>query len=119
MGSLRSLDMNKVVQQIWCWAIPTFNVPGNENVEFDKVSSKQEQRTEWVLIKKDFDLIMHKLNSTPKIDLFASRLNCQIPNFVSYRPDPQSSAVNVFTLDWENVDFYAFTPFPIIPRVKK
>ena len=123
MGSLRSLEMDNVVQQIWYWAIhrniwlTATHVPGKENVEADKESRKQEQRTEWMLNKKDFNLLLHKLNFTPKIDLFASRLNCQIPKFVSYRPDPQSSAVNAFTLNWGNLEFYAFPPFTIIPRI--
>ena len=71
-----------------------------------------------MLNKKDFDLVLHKLNFTPKIDLFASKLNCEIPKFVSYRPDPShQSAVNAFTLYWRNLDFYAFPPFAIIPRI--
>ena len=88
MGSLRSLEMDNLVQRIWYWAIhrniwlTTTHVPGKENVKADKESRKQEQRTEWMLNKKDFDLLLHKLNFTPKIDLFASRLNCQISKFV-------------------------------------
>ena len=58
--------------------------------------------------------MLPKLSSTPKTDLFTSRLNCQIG---SYRPDSQSSVVNTFTLIWRNLDFYAFPPFAIIPRV--
>ena len=50
-------------------------------------------------------------------NLFASRLNFQITKFVSYRPDPNSSVVNAFTLNWGNLDFYAFPPFAIISRV--
>ena len=82
MGSLRSLEMDQVVQQSWYRAIhrniwlTATHVSRKKNVEADKESRKQEQRTEWMLNKKDFDLMLHKLNSTPKIDLFASRLNC-------------------------------------------
>ena len=74
--------MDKVVQQSWYQAIhrniwlTATHVSRKKNVEADKESRKQEQRTEWMLNKKDFDLMLHKLNSTPKIDLFASRLNC-------------------------------------------
>ena len=84
----------KVVQQIWYWAIhgniwlATTHAPGKKNVETDKESRKQEQRTEWMLNKKDFGRILHKRNCTPKINIFASRTDCQIANFVSYKPDP-------------------------------
>ena len=73
--------MDKVMQQSWYWAIhrniwlTTTHVSRKKNVEADKESRKQEQRTEWMLNKKDFYLMLHKLNSTPKIDLFALRLN--------------------------------------------
>ena len=77
----------------------------------------QETRTEWMLNKLDFQRIVQELKFNPKIDLFASRLNNQLPVFVSYRPDPLAMTINAFTLDWGKIPFYAFSPFSIIPRV--
>ena len=51
------------------------------------------------------------------IDLFASRLNAQIPRYVSWRPEPQCVAVDAFSIQWGNEVFYAFPPFALIPRV--
>lgn len=88
MVSLRLLEMDEVVQQTWYWVIhrnirlPVTHVPGKENSEADKESRKQEQRTEGMLNNKDIFLMLHKLNSAPKIGLGAPRLNCQIPKFV-------------------------------------
>ena len=52
----------------------------------------------------------------PTIDLFASRLNKQISTFL-YRPDPECSGVNAFSISWKHKDFYAFPPFAIVGRV--
>ena len=49
-------------------------------------------------------------------DLFASRLNAQLPSYVSWHPDPGCSAVNAFSIPWQSHIFYAFSPFSLIPR---
>ena len=59
-------------------------------------------------LKTVSDDIIKQLEFEPDIDLFASRLNRQILKFVSFRPDPQSIAVNVFIMDWGDKGFYAF-----------
>lgn len=37
---------------------------------------------------------------TPDIDLFASRLSHQLPNYVSWEPDPGAAAMDAFSLHW-------------------
>ena len=64
-----------------------------------------------------FSSISSQLNTNPKIDLFATRLNIQLSTFVSYRPDPKCIAVNAFLLDWSKLDFYAFPPFVCLNTV--
>ena len=120
MGSSRSQDMDEVVHKIWEWAISkhiwitTTHIPGILNTEADKESRLSETRTEWMLNKKDFNYVKEKLGFEPTIDLFATRINTQLEKFVSYRPDPNAFAINAFTLDWGNLDFYAFPPFSCI-----
>ena len=53
----------------------------------------------------------------PKIDLFASRLNNQLPRYVAWQPDPGAEAVDAFTLDWHSDKFFAFPPFSLLGRV--
>ena len=53
----------------------------------------------------------------PKVDLFASRLNCQIHPFVSWKPEPGTWAINAFSICCTNLIFYAFPPFSILGRV--
>ena len=123
MGSMVSMQMDVVVHEIWDWALSTKNwitathIPGIFNIEADKESRVQEERTEWILSKTVFDDIIKQLEFKPDIDLFASRLNKQIPEFVSFRPDPESMAVNAFNMDWGNKKFYAFPPFICVPHV--
>ena len=52
----------------------------------------------------------------PWVDLFASRLNHQVDTFVSWKPEPQAWAVDVFSLNWKDM-FYAFPPFSVLGRV--
>ena len=51
-----------------------------------------------------------------EIDLFASRLNKQIDNYVSWKPDPGATAVDAFSILSDRKPFYGFLPFSLIPR---
>ena len=53
----------------------------------------------------------------PEVDLFASRLNCQLTPFVSWKPEPGAWAVNAFSLCWTALKFYAFPPCSILGKV--
>ena len=51
--------------------------------------SRQNQReAEWMLDKTSVLNALRKLNVTPDIDLFASRINHQFTQCVAYKPDP-------------------------------
>ena len=45
---------------------------------------------------------------TPDIDLFATQINAQLPDYVSWRPDPSAMCINAFTLDWGGKSLYTF-----------
>ena len=49
--------------------------------------------------------------------LFASRLNKQLPVFCSFRPDPEASFINAFTISWANKKLYCFPPSSCILQV--
>ena len=51
-----------------------------------------------------------------EVDLFASRLSTQLPRFYSWRPDPQSQALDAFFQGWSKVRGYAFPPFALEGR---
>ena len=53
----------------------------------------------------------------PDIDLFASRINHQLSNYISWRPDPGAKAVDAFSVNWSLTYNYCFPPFSIILKV--
>ena len=53
----------------------------------------------------------------PDIDLFASRINHQLWNHISWRPDPGAKAVDAFSVNWSLTYSYYFPPFSIILKV--
>ena len=55
----------------------------------------------------------------PDIDLFASRVNHQIPEFVSWRPEPNAVVTDAFNLTWNYPLGYLFPPFSLIPLCLK
>ena len=51
------------------------------------------------------------------IDLFASRVNNQLPCYVSWEPDPYAWAIDSFTIDWSSCKGYIFPPFALVLRI--
>jgi hypothetical protein len=51
------------------------------------------------------------------IDLFASRINHQLPRYVSYLADPNAEFVDAFSLKWVHINGFAFPPFSIVGKV--
>ena len=70
-----------------------------------------------MLDNKTFKRVIRELGFQPVIDLFATRINNQLPRFVSFRPDPDAEAIDAFTIPWGDLDFYAFPPFICIARI--
>ena len=122
MGGLKSETCNQVVLDIWHWCIErniwlsAAHLPGCQNNEADFMSRHFNDRTEWMLDKNSFEKIVAKYG-TPVIDLFASRLNAQLPRYISWLPDPNAESVDAFTLDWGKFAlFYAFPPFCLVAK---
>ena len=51
------------------------------------------------------------------LDLFATHLNAKLPLCCSLVPDPQAIFEDAFRHPWDNLDVYAFPPFPLVGRV--
>ena len=54
---------------------------------------------------------------SPSLDLFATHLNAKLPVYCSLVPDPQAIFEDAFRHPWDNLDVYAFPPFPLVGRV--
>ena len=74
------------------------HIPGIFNEEANIGSRKHKTRTEWMINWKYFEKIIKCLKFKSTGDLSATRLNSQLPHFISLRPDPESKEVNPFTL---------------------
>lgn len=59
-------------------------------------------------------IALDALHFKPRIDLFASRLNRQFPIYCSFKPDPDASYIDAFTLSWSDKNFYCFPPFSCV-----
>lgn len=122
-GGTRSRLLNAEAQEILQWAedhtvqILTQFVKGSSNVLADCLS-RQDQviSTEWTL-HQDICYRLWRLWSYPTVDLFATRLNFRLPNFVSPFRDPMAIATDAFLYNWDHQDLYAFPPFPLIRKV--
>ena len=63
------------------------------------------------------ELIPHFVSKTFGMVLYPSgrpvcyRLNNQVATFVSWKPEPDAWVVDAFSINWQDIMFYAFPPF--------
>ena len=105
----------------WCTrhqvTLKARHIPGRLNVVADKLSRLgQTIQREWSLLPEVFQAICSRCHQ-PQIDLFATRFNKKLPQFVSPVPDSLAVAVDALSLPWENLDAYAFPPAAILGKV--
>jgi hypothetical protein len=121
MGGTRSKTLTEVAKEIWDFClerkilISAEHLPGVLNVEADRLSREKPDKSDWQLDPQIARQVMDKWGAC-KMDLFASRWNTQLPTFVSYRMDPDATAVNAFQVYWGKDLLYAFPPFCLITK---
>lgn len=103
MGGTEPVSCDKLATLIWHWSI-TQNIwisatylPGRFNTVADTRSCKFNDNTDCVLNHGVFKDIVSRYG-TPDMDLFASRINHQLPKYVALEPDPGALAVDAFSL---------------------
>lgn len=123
MGSSKSMRCNEISKTIWqfcqnngIWVTATY-IPGILNVVADEESRREYKESEWQLNPSVFKSLKKYLSFEPEIDYFASRLNAQTLDYVSYKSDPYAKYVNAFALNWAQLKGYIFPPFSLIGRV--
>ena len=122
-GGMRSGPLCALLWRILTWCsqrqvtLKARHIPGRLNVIADKLSRLgQTIQTEWSLLPEVFQQICSQWH-LPQIDLFATRFNHKLPQFVSPVPDPLAVAVDALTLPWDDLDAYAFPPTAILGKV--
>ena len=63
------------------------------------------------------NLALKHLCFKPKIDLFATNINTQIGKYAIFRPDSRAMYIVIFSINWTETKFYAFSLISVIPRV--
>ena len=113
--SLQALEIWSLLLSKGSW-VTARHLPGVLNVEADTASREFNTRTEWTLNNRVFREITHRYY-VPEIDLFASRLNHQVPNYVSRHPDPGAVVVDAFRMDWSHWKSFIHPPVVLLSRV--
>ncbi|XP_044146965.1 uncharacterized protein LOC122935270 [Bufo gargarizans] len=121
MGGTHSPMLSHLARDFWSFClnreltVVAEYIPGLHNVQADWSSRYLKDSSDWRLDAQVFSTIS-SIWGPACIDLFASRLNKQLPRFFSWRPDPEAEAVDAFLQDWSEDLHYAFPPFSMIPR---
>ena len=92
-----------LTEDIFTWAyesnvtLSAVHIPGTDNIDADRASRDANIDTEWMIKPQIFSSLCI-IFSKPSIDLFACRINAQLPKYVSWRPDPNAYDTNAFTM---------------------
>ena len=114
----------------WCQRhdieILAVHLPGEDNTLADALSRKatgvsgpskvRGSSVEWHLLPSICQLIFQRMER-PLVDLFANKLNAQLPTYCSWNKDPAALHQDAMSMSWENISAYAFPPIALIPRV--
>lgn len=121
-GSIQFPYLSEISRQIWRWCedrnifVFASYISSIENSIADAESRTSDPDTEWSLSVTAFRRVARVFGPFD-IDLFASSINNKCDLYASWYPDPGSISVDAFTFSWENLNFYAFPPFILLPRV--
>lgn len=119
MGGTRSPVLSNMACQLWEWClqrgitISAEYLPGDLNKTADGESRLIRSSGEWKLDSHIFGKVSY-LFGPLQTDLFASRPNHQLPQYISWHPDP--FAADAFQTRRNNLQGYAFLPFALIGR---
>ena len=114
-GGTHSVPLMSLALEIWTWCLQrnililAQHVPGKENTIADSESRIFLDSTDWQLDPTVISPFLTNCNT----DLFASRLTAQLPQYVSWRPDPKAFHIDVLTLHWKSLMGYASSPPPL------
>ena len=116
LGGTRSLILSNLALALWEWAeknnimLIAEHYAGHLNSVADWESRHFRDANNWRLVQKVFSSLMH-IRGPCAIDLFADRLNHQLAQFYSWKPDPLSIATDALLQDWSRGRNYAFPPW--------
>ena len=89
------------------------HLPGIHNTTADAESRTFHSSAEWQLLPSVFRRI-NTLLGPCQVDLFATRLNHQLPCYISWHPDHFAMSTDAFLGKWTCFLGYAFPPFALV-----
>ena len=111
-----SRDVLEFCQRLSITLVPR-HLCGELNSLADRQSRYGPVGAEWSLDDETF-LWLCRLAGPFQVDLFATRENARLPEFVSPFPDPLALGVDAFSLPWDSWDsIYLFPPIKSLHRV--
>ncbi|XP_065174623.1 uncharacterized protein LOC135804633 [Sycon ciliatum] len=126
LGGTHSRLLSQIACDLWRWAVQhdirlqAEYVPSEENPADHPSRGSLSESGDWRLDPALFRRIQRAAPWTLVLDLFASRLNTQLPAFYAWRPDPEALALDAFSQNWSlphQDAVYAFPPFCLLDRV--
>jgi hypothetical protein len=121
LGGTHSLVLANLALALWEWALnrniilSAEHLAGRLNATADWQSRHFDDSSNWRLCPEVFRALM-QIRGPCALDLFADRLNTQLPRFFSWKPDPMAIAFDALQQDWSKGRNYAFPPFCLIMR---
>ena len=124
MGGTKSQELLRASKEIWDYLlkyqimITAEYLPVCLNHQIDWESRNQKDSTKWKLCPQVFQKICQKVGQ-PEIDLFVSRLSDLPSAYYSWKPDPNSLALDALQQTWSHKHLYAFPPFSLIQSTEE
>ena len=121
-GGVQSRPLTTLAKECWwlCMERATVlsaeHLPGCLNIIADEESRHMRDHWDWKLHPGLFQRLVETFGPI-EVDLFASRLTYQVPQFFSWKPDPQSEATDAFLQRWNQFRGYVNPPWGLIARV--
>ena len=113
--SLLATDLWAMVLEARSW-VTAEHIPGISNDVTDTASRQFDSQLEWTLHEDIFRRITHRFYR-PSVDLFASRFNNQLPQYVSRYPDPGALMTDAFLCNWSQWRSWIYPPVVLIPKI--
>ena len=115
MRTIKTSVCNGIVKNIWLFCvknkiwITTALIPGAENVTADYESRKSFKDAEWMLNHAIFQKAIKHVKFETYLDCSSSRLNTQLPKYISYKQDLYAYLTDAFSVHWGLYNCYLFT----------
>lgn len=115
------MELDKIARQVWLWClerniqVSAAHLTGKINQEAIQLSKVFNDDLEWSLAPSIFkQLLIHFPDMSD--DLFASRLNFKLEEYVSHRPELHVQAVDTFVIVWHSNLYNIFSPFSLMSK---